>query len=172
MSQSMTLLRDSRDDQSDAMKVANLQNKYQILAEINMIPFIDVALVLLIIFMVMTPFLVKSQIKINIPKSKTGESTAKQDKTVDVQIQSNGNILMDGKRIPVESLEATLTSRLGNPADQTVMIEADKDVAFEHVVLVMSTAKKIGVAKLGVCVMADKVQPPKKTKRLDFAPIR
>jgi len=154
------------------MKVANLQSKYQILAEINMIPFIDVALVLLIIFMVMTPFLVKSQIKINIPRSRTGESVPDQNKTVDVQIQSNGNIMMDGKRVPVESLEKTLAARVHDRVNQTVMIEADKDVAFEHVVLVMSTAKKIGVAKLGVCVMADKVQPANRTRRPNSAPSR
>ena len=56
------------------MKTLNSGDKYALVAEINMIPFIDVALVLLIIFMVITPFLVRAQIKINLPKAHAVET--------------------------------------------------------------------------------------------------
>jgi biopolymer transport protein ExbD len=50
-------------------------DEFGIVAEINMVPLIDVALVLLIIFMVMTPILIQSQIKVNLPEAGASEST-------------------------------------------------------------------------------------------------
>ncbi len=136
-------------------------NRGEIMAEINMIPFIDVALVLLIIFMVMTPFLVKSQIKVDLPKSKqTDVLQDKKDQLVTIQVQKTGAIFVDGQPIPADQIESALRSRVSDPENQPVVIEADREVPFQHVVTVMSAAKKMGILKLGVGVVEDKDRKP------------
>jgi biopolymer transport protein ExbD len=131
-------------------------DKYRLISEINMIPFIDVSLVLLIIFMVMTPFLMKSQIPLNLPESQSSQKISQDDKTVDVQVQADGAIFMDGKRVAVGDLEKVLGGKIHDMKNQAVMIEADKKAAFEHVVAVMGVVKKMGVTKMGVGVTEEK----------------
>ena len=128
----------------------NVGDKYRLVAEINMIPMIDVALVLVIIFMVITPFLLQAQIKVNLPKSVT--SVTPDETPLEIQIMKNGAVFTKGKQIPVEALESTLMQLLANPGQRTVLIQADKDVAFEKVVSVMDVVKRIGVEKLGVAI--------------------
>lgn len=130
--------------------------RYQILSEINMVPFIDVVLVLLIIFMVMTPFLVESQIKVSLPPSPTSEPVNPEDKPVRVQIQADGSIYIDGKKTAKDAVDRTLTGKLVEPKKQAVMIEADKTVQFETVVTVMGSAKKLGVTRIGVGVIDER----------------
>jgi biopolymer transport protein ExbD len=131
-------------------------DKYRLISEINMIPFIDVSLVLLIIFMVMTPFLMKSQIKVNLPGSQSAQQITQDDKTVDIQVQADGAIFLEGKKIAAGDLEKALSGKVHDPKNQAVMIEADKKAAFEHVVAVMGVVKKMGVTKMGVGVIEEK----------------
>lgn len=137
------------------MNIAQRNGKYRIMAEINMVPMIDVALVLLIIFMVMTPFLIKSQIKINLPKAKSKEVVPPPEKVLQIQLDSGGVIYMDGQSVSKDVLESRLRARVTDPQNQPVMIEADQDVKFQHVVTVMEAVKKIGVSKLGINVRHD-----------------
>ena len=148
------------------MKLAKGGGRYQIMAEINMIPFIDVSLVLLIIFMVMTPFLVKSQLKVNLPKAKSADTEDKRQNPIEVQVQKNGAILIEGQPTAPEAVEATLKRLLPDPEHDPVVIQADKDVPFQHVVVVMDAAKSIGATKVGVGVKQELQRPsePKKEK--------
>lgn len=127
------------------------QDKYRILAEINMIPLIDVALVLLIIFMVMTPFLVRSQIKINLPVLKKVDNNQDRDRVVNVMVDRKGAVSVEGQMVAPEGIMAALQRVLRDP-DQPVVIEADKDVAFQNVVVVMDAAKRVGATRLAVRV--------------------
>jgi len=145
------------------VNVGQGKGKYKLIAEINMIPFIDVALVLLIIFMVMTPFLVKSQLKVNLPKAASAEKAADEPNMIDVEIDKNGSIAVNGQTVPVDSVESALRAVLLDVENQPVVIHADGDVPFQSVVTVMDAAKKIGVAKLGVGVKQE--NPPDKKKR-------
>lgn len=137
------------------MNVAQKNGKYRIMADINMIPLIDVALVLLIIFMVMTPFLIKSQIKINLPKAKLKESVPRPEQILNIQLDNAGSIFLDGQPVAKAVLESRLRARVTDPQNQPVMIEADQDVKFQHVVTVMDAVKRIGVSKLGINVRHD-----------------
>ncbi len=138
------------------MAVTSHNGKYRIMAEINMIPFIDIALVLLIIFMVLTPFLVKSQIKINLPKAKTTDAPPPQQLTLTVQLDREGMIFLEGQPVPLNALEEQLRELIGASQEQAMLIEADRDVSFQHVVAVLDTAKRIGITKLGINVKQDK----------------
>jgi biopolymer transport protein TolR len=133
------------------VKAAENKGKYRIVAEINMIPFIDVVLVILIIFMVMTPFLIKAQIKVNLPPAGSTEKVDDQ-KSLTVQVDKAGDIFLEGQKVPPEGLAAELRQRIKSPQVQSMQIEADRDVAFEHVVTVLDAGKKAGVVKMGVSV--------------------
>jgi biopolymer transport protein ExbD len=135
--------------------IAPKNGKYRIMADINMIPLIDVALVLLIIFMVMTPFLIKSQIRINLPKAGLKETAPRPEEILQIQLDAGGTIYVDGQAVSEEALESRLRARLPDPQNQPVMIEADRDVKFQHVVTVMDAVKKTGVSKLGINVKHD-----------------
>ena len=137
------------------MKSERSDDDFGIMAEINMIPLIDVALVLLIIFMVLTPILVRSQIQVNLPGAKTTSPTPEQ-KPINVQVSREGKVYVASQVVAPDALEAALRGQIPVPADATIVIEADKLTAFEHVVLVMDTAKKIGVLKVGVAVKQER----------------
>ena len=124
--------------------------KHRIMNEINMIPFIDVALVLLLIFMIMTPLLVQSQLKINLPTLKKVEPE-KPHKTLTVQVDRVGTAYLSGMPVAPDLLEGRLKQLLADP-EQPVVVEADKDVPFQHVVTVMDAAKRVGAKKLAVSV--------------------
>jgi biopolymer transport protein ExbD len=131
---------------------AKVLGKHRIMNEINMIPFIDVTLVLLIIFMIMTPFLVRSQLKINLPSTRKTEPDLTRKQTLQVQVDRAGTAYLDGMPVAPELLEGRLRQMLTDPEHQPVVVEADKDVPFQHVVTVMDAAKRIGAVKLAVCV--------------------
>ena len=138
--------------------------KYKLIAEINMIPFIDVSLVLLIIFMVMTPFLVKSQLKVNLPKAESAEQAADEKDMIDVEVDKQGAIAVNGQTVPPEGVEEALRNVVLDVENQPVVIHADGEVPFQSVVTVMDAAKKIGILKLGVGVKQE-LPPPNKKKR-------
>jgi biopolymer transport protein ExbD len=135
---------------------SNNSAKYRIMAEINMIPFIDVCLVLLIIFMIMTPILVKSQMKLDLPSSKSSEQIKAKDQTVSVQIRKDGAMFVDGEVVTKLNVDDVLTRKLPNAVQQSVLLEADKSVTFEQVVAIMGSIRKIGCTKIGVAVMPDR----------------
>jgi biopolymer transport protein ExbD len=135
------------------MKTASSSgDKYQIVAEINMIPFIDITLVLLIIVMVMTPFLVKEQIKINLPTTKSVNSPVDSKRVVQIDVTRDGAIRVDGTSVTEDGAYDAILKRLSDPENQPVVIAADRDASFEKVVVAMDAAKRCGAKHLGVSV--------------------
>jgi biopolymer transport protein ExbD len=124
------------------------------IAEINMIPLIDVSLVLLIIFMVMTPFLVQQQIRVNLPKSVSGTESA--DRPIVIVLQQQGAMSLNGHAISASTLESELKDLVRSDRRRPVVIQADKDIPLQKVVSVMDIAKRLQVGKLGISV-----EPPK-----------
>ena len=125
-------------------------DKYEVVAEINMIPFIDVALVLLIIFMVMTPYLVKEQIKINPPKIKSTGSGVEKHDVVQIDVTREGSYYVNGEASTADGVCDIVKRRLKDPENQQVVVAADKDVVFDRVVQAMDAAKRAGATKIGV----------------------
>jgi biopolymer transport protein ExbD len=116
-----------------------------------MIPLIDVSLIILIIFMVITPFLVQSQIQVNLPKASTGVKGGEEN-VLKVQLGANGSMAVDGKPVKPRLLEKELILRFGKSYKKTLLVEADKSVPVERVVAVFDVAKKLGAAKIGIAV--------------------
>ena len=123
------------------------------MADINMVPFIDITLILLIIFMVMSPLLVQMQLNVDLPKSNA-INTQTDDDVIRIEIQKNGTITVLKKNVTMANLERELILRLGKANKKTILVEADKNVPVQQVVDVFDIAKKLGAAKLGIGVLS------------------
>lgn len=123
------------------------------MAEINMVPFIDITLILLIIFMVMSPMLVQMQMNVDLPKSNAVNTTAEDD-VIRIEVQKNGIIRIENRNYTLANLEKELILRMGKANKKTIMVEADKNVPIQTVVDVFDIAKKLGAAKLGIGVLS------------------
>ena len=127
--------------------------KRTVMADINMVPFIDITLILLIIFMVMSPLLVQMQLTVDLPKSNAINTQA-DDEVIRVEVQKNGTIAIQNKTLTLKTLERELILRMGKANKKTILVQADKDVPIQEVVTVFDVAKKLGAAKLGIGVLS------------------
>ncbi|WP_295636548.1 ExbD/TolR family protein [uncultured Methylibium sp.] len=123
--------------------------------EINMVPFIDVMLVLLIIFMVSAPLISTSVIDL----PSVGQAKRQPDKVIEVVVGSDEQLRLrvDGKdqpRIGLKDLAARVGTLQGGSANTPVIIAADRNVKYEQVVKVMDTLQKAGVQRVGLAVKA------------------
>ena len=125
----------------------------RLMADINMVPFIDITLILLIIFMVMSPLLVQMQLTVDLPKSKAINTQTDED-VIRIEIQKNGTITVLKKTVTLANLERELILRLGKANKKTILVEADKNVPVQQVVDVFDIAKKLWAAKLGIGVLS------------------
>ena len=116
-----------------------------VLSEINVTPFVDVMLVLLIIFMVTAPLL-QQGIDVNRPQAK-GKDLPTEER-ITLIVKKGGIIFMNDKPMSMSEIKEKLTaiSKL-NP---NVFLKADKDVPYGFVVQVMSDIKEAGIEKLGM----------------------
>ena len=124
-----------------------------VMADINMVPFIDITLILLIIFMVMSPMLVQMQMNVDLPKSNAVNTTAEDD-VIRIEVQKSGSIRIDSRTYTLQNLERELVLRMGKANKKTILVEADKNVPIQTVVDVFDIAKKLGAAKLGIGVLS------------------
>ena len=120
--------------------------------DINMVPFIDVMLVLLIIFMVTAPMITPSLIDL----PSVGKANKQPDKVLQVVIQKDESLelVADGKTSKLMLggvAEAVKTAQAGD-VNAAVVISADRSVKYEHVVKVMDTLQRAGVQRVGLSV--------------------
>lgn len=114
------------------------------ISEINMTPFVDIILVILIIFLATATFIVEGKIPINLPSAKTSEPSKQLEKKVEVIIKKDG-IYYDGSKLDLQTLKV----RLGREADpeKVVVLKAEKDVIFQEVVSVIDICRQLGMSK-------------------------
>jgi biopolymer transport protein TolR len=140
------------------MAITTREGKTQTtLAEINMVPFIDIVLVLLIIFMVTAP-VIQSGIEVNVPKTQVVRELA-EEKYV-VSIDKKQTIYLQNAVININELGAKLREKLLDPSRQSVYLQADVDVPFGTVAVVMDHLKLAGIENISVVT-----QPLEQQKR-------
>ncbi|MBD0316210.1 MAG: biopolymer transporter ExbD [Nitrospiraceae bacterium] len=117
------------------------------LAEINVIPLVDVVLVLLIIFMVTAPMLYRGM-DIKLPSSAS--NTIKPEIRAVLSIEKDQRLYLDKDQVSVAQLEHKLRVLKEEHADVSLYLRADRDVPYGVVVQVMDGVKKAGIEKLGM----------------------
>ena len=120
--------------------------------EINMVPFIDVMLVLLIIFMVTATVITPGSI--NIPTA--GQSSKTPDKRIDVLIDHEGKLSLSGelkeKDITDKAAISAIKAALSDNPEMPVMIAADSELRYQQVITMMKQLREAGVQRVGLSV--------------------
>ena len=117
----------------------------EVLSEINVTPFVDVMLVLLVIFMVTAPLL-QQGIDVNLPKAK-GKDLPPEER-ITLIIKRDGRIYMNDNAVSLREMRKKLEAV--SALNPNVFLKADKDVPYGFVVEVMSDVKEAGIEKLGM----------------------
>ncbi|MBC7702678.1 MAG: ExbD/TolR family protein [Rhodoferax sp.] len=129
------------------------------ISEINMVPFIDVMLVLLIIFMVTAPLISPSVIDL----PSVGRAAKQPDQVVQIIIGKDELLDMKIKekttRLPIRELAAAVKSAQAGASNPAVVISADRSVKYEVVVKVMDTLQRAGVQRVGLSVQLSNPTP-------------
>jgi biopolymer transport protein TolR len=127
-------------------------NSRTALSQINVTPFVDVMLVLLIIFMVTAPMM-EQGVDVNLPEVENAQSLSATKEPLVITVEKNGKISIGRTQVDsAAKLTPVLIQILKDRADdeKDVFLEADRDVPYGKVVPVMAAIKKAGVAKLGM----------------------
>lgn len=128
-----------------------MKKRKKVVADINITPFTDVVLVLLIIFMITTPMLSQHEIKINLPKSSEATERS-EDKIVEVTIDKDGFVYIDSVQTHLKYFEQAIKEKISRYPERPVVIKGDKDIKYNLVIEVMDKAKKAGISKFGLAI--------------------
>ena len=151
------------------MKNRYTRNKSALKSDMNVVPYIDVMLVLLVIFMVTAPMLTTG-VEVNLPSEKTSNIAKNELTPVIVSLQKNGQLFISyehaiDKRVSEQEL-ADILSELSrqhsneNGNQVQVMINADKDNQYSKIMNLMAIIQKTGIVKVGL--LSEGQTPPKK----------
>jgi len=127
------------------------------MAEINVTPFVDVMLVLLIVFMVTAPLLTVG-VPVDLPKTKA-QALSQDREPLSITIRRGGNIYLQNTPIAEEDLVARLTAISQNGYDQRIFVRGDKAVDYGRVMEVMGLLSSAGFTHIGLVTDAAKHKP-------------
>ncbi|MDH5480163.1 MAG: biopolymer transporter ExbD [Nitrosomonas sp.] len=117
------------------------------MSEINVVPLVDVMLVLLIIFIITAPLLTHS-VKIDLPKAESVPNIT-QPEHVELAIRTDGSLFWNGDPVLLGQLSSRFDATIAQEPKTELHIRADKLVHYEKVAKVMSIAAKAGMARIG-----------------------
>ena len=141
-------------------------NRSQLMSDINVTPFVDVMLVLLIIFMVTAPMMMQG-VDVSLPEA-TAEPLESEKEHLIITIDTKNQVFINDFQVSVDGLGEKLRKILEGRSDREVFLKADKDISYGTVVQVMAEAKGAGVEKLGMVTepgLFDKESQKAKSKK-------
>ncbi len=118
------------------------------MTEINIVPLVDVILVVLIIFMVTTSYIVSPSIKVNLPDAATGDATA--PSSLAITVAADRSLLLDGKPVEEPALRAAVRAARAANKDVVCLIAGDQDARHGDVTHIIDLVKQEGVAKFAI----------------------
>lgn len=123
-------------------------DKDRLMSDINVTPFVDVMLVLLIIFMATAPMMIQG-VNVSLPEATAKPIVSEKDHLL-ITLDKKGKLYINNYKIAPELLQNKIKKILEGHPDQEVYLRADKDVSYGAVVKIMSEIKDAGVEKLGM----------------------
>ncbi|MFH1076735.1 MAG: protein TolR [Pseudomonadota bacterium] len=137
--------------------MAGVHNDKNLMSEINVTPFVDVMLVLLVIFMVTAPMMMQG-VDASLPQATSAPLPVDNEPLI-MTINKTQQIFLNDYTIGIEELQAKLQKIRESRPDLVVYLRADKEVAYGFVVKVMSEIKNAGIEKVGMVT-----EPPQDQK--------
>ena len=126
-------------------------NSDRLMSDINVTPFVDVMLVLLIIFMVTAPMMMQGE-DVSLPVASSDPLSSKQEHLI-ITIDKKNQVFINNYMVLFDNLKEKLEKILDGRGDREVYLRADKEVSYGMVVRVMSAIKGAGVENLGMVTM-------------------
>ena len=120
------------------------------IASINVTPFVDIILVVLIIFMVTTPIIMKPSINVNLPKAASGEDTT--PSKLNITITAEGQVMLNGETSDETNLETFVKDIVSKNPNAQALIAADKDVPHGKVITIIDIVKSAGITKFAISI--------------------
>ena len=125
----------------------HVRRQARLVSDINVTPFVDVMLVLLVIFMVTAPIL-QTGIEVNLPKTRETITQQPKPKAVVVSIDKDGNVYLStrsqAKRVNVDELPELIKEELGQAEERRVYVRGDGDTPYRIIAFVLDIAKQAG----------------------------
>jgi len=140
------------------MRRYSSRNSLQTLTEINVTPLLDLAFVLLIIFMITTP-LIENSLDLVVPKSSTAQGAVNPAEVLTVSIDRNDTLKLNDTPISPEDLEARLSAAKLEKPDTAVVVRPHRDLAVQRFISVMDILQRAGIAKVGVMTQREDSAP-------------
>jgi biopolymer transport protein ExbD len=128
--------------------------RQRIVSEINITPFTDVILVLLIIFMVTTPLILQSNIKVSLPEAASGKPLTG-TKQINITISNDNAVYLDNKLVTKKELKAQVRAIHKDNPNIEVILFSDKMVKFKNVVSVLDDLNEIGIKNLNIAAKVE-----------------
>lgn len=129
---------------------AKLDDSDEVISEINVVPLVDIILVVLIIFMVTAPMFMKPTINVNLPKAASGDQTA--PSKLNIALTADGRINLNGKFVEEGEVQTVAAEEVAKNAEAQAIISADKDVPHGRVVGVLDLVKSVGIKKFAISI--------------------
>ncbi|RJP65299.1 MAG: biopolymer transporter ExbD [Comamonadaceae bacterium] len=129
------------------MAIGTQQDSDDMMSEINMIPFIDVMLVLLIIFIITVP-VIKHAVNIELPQASM-EKVQDKPENIRLSVDADGVYFWNEQRVGDADFATRLQAAAAQEPQPELHIRGDKAVRYERVALAMATAQRSGVRKIG-----------------------
>ena len=120
------------------------------MAEINIIPLVDVVLVLLIIFMATTAFVKESGLKMELPTAKSTETRQDEQLDLSIALTRDNKVYLNAKLSSLPEIEAVMRQAAKRNNTTPVIIKGDENIEYKRVVEVMDLAKQSGLAKVAL----------------------
>ncbi|MBU2647228.1 biopolymer transporter ExbD [bacterium] len=129
----------------------NTSDIYQPISEINVTPFVDVLLVLLVVFMITAP-LFKKAIDVQLPEENLRSSSVNDARKLVISVNRNGKYFIEGQRYSTQKLLQKLIAWKERNPQKTAFVRADKRATWEDIAALMVVLKNNGINKVGMLV--------------------
>lgn len=130
--------------------------------DVNLTPMIDVVFLLLLFFMVSTSFIRESSLKVDLPEA-SGQALTEEETPIDIIIRANGEVLINETPIAVatrDALRDLLKTTAGDNADPHIIISADANAEYQHIVTAMDAAQLLGFTRLTLATRQKTAETP------------
>lgn len=134
-----------------AMKNTDFEDS---ISDINVVPLVDIILVVLIIFMVTAPMIMKPSINVNLPKAASGDKSTPSQ--LSISIAPGGVLNLNGSKADEAAIQTKAQEEVGKNPEVQAIISADKEVPHGTVVRIIDIVKTVGVKKFAISIEKSK----------------
>jgi biopolymer transport protein ExbD len=130
------------------------RSQHSSLNELNITPLLDLAFVLLVIFIITTPQMVNN-LEMNLPSAQVPQQQPKQPaKPNQIVVSVSGTVALNGQPLTLQQLRTTLSAMKNADPDVALVIKGARDTDYQHVIRVLDLIQQLGIAKMGLATEA------------------